>query len=482
MAKGFSSLLERFLVFVTVTSFIVCITALLGPVLNNSEIERVLINWFTYLVLVVSGAIFIIIQQIFAREKIKPYLHIVSCFFYVVFAVVLSGLCRQMNQPYVLIPFLIAQYFFENAINNIFVFHDRFVEECGQFSGKELEAHLFHNNLSAIDFGAKARFAQAVLVILPSIIFVVIFCVLKSGYTVNIFELCLIFIFFLGEALIFFLTGLFKNDVFFGFLGFRDYVQNKGLFLRSVFIILFAATVFGAVVSSNHALIRFSYEERPVSAVNYEAEPQQPSVQSGNMDIREMLEEIYPDDGKFPAWIWDVIFGIIKWAAIIALSICLINFFFKPFFSAHWKQFWKEGRLLKYLKNIWNEIKNFFRYVFTKGAPLQAYSTVQSRKFGEGIKDFLKKAGRSKEKNAEIDRLTKHFMKLIDWGEAHEIKYRANLAPAEYTRMIESAVSDDLRDAVRMSGQLFEKALYDKNVLSREEESRFVECVKRIVI
>lgn len=482
MSKGFNSLPERFLVIVTVTSFMLCIAALLGPVLNNSEMERIFINWFTFFVLGLSGVIFVLIQQIFAREKIKPYLHIVACVFYVIFAVILSGLCRQMNQPYVLIPFLIIEYFLENALNNIFVFHDRFMEECGDFTGKELEAHLFHNNLSAIDFGAKARFAQGLLCILPAVMFAVLFCVLKSGYSVNILELVLIGLFFLSEALIFLLTGLFKNDVFFGFLGFRDYVQNKKKLFRSAFVILFAAFIFGLVFSSNHAFIKISFKEKPAPEVNYEIEPQQSYEQSGNLDIREMLEEMYPDDGKFPAWIWDVIFGIIKWAAIAALTVWLVMFFFKPFFSAHWKQFWKEGRLIKFLRNIWHEIKAFFRYAFTKVTVEQDYSSVQSKKFGESIKDFLKKAGRSKEKTAEIDRLTKHFMKLIDWGEAHEIRYRSNLAPAEYTQLLKNAAAvPDLQEAMDTAGMLFEKALYDKNMLSREEEARFIECVKKIL-
>ncbi len=482
MAKGFNSLLERFLVFETVTSFMLCITALTGPVLNNAEMERILINWYTYLLLAVSGLVFILIQQIFAREKIKPYLHIVSCVFYVIFAVVISGLCGQMNQPYVLIPFLIAQYFLENALNNLFVFHDRFMDECGQLSGKELETHLFHNNLSAIDFGAKARFAQGILLLLPLILFAAIFAILKSGYGVSIFALCLVLSFFLGLTSIFFLMGLFRNDVFFGFLGFRDYIQNKGLLLRSVFVIVLAACLFGAVISSNNALIRITYEERPASEIKYEMPEINSNTVNGASDIREILEEMYPDDNRFPDWIIDLIFKIIKWAAITALSGCVIVFFFKPFFSAHWKQFWKEGKLLFFLQNIWKQIKDFFRYVFTKKAAQESYSSVQSRKFGEGIKDFLKKAGRSKEKNAEIDRLTKHFMRLIDWGQAHNIQYRPNLAPAEYTDLlVQSLQTEELKKAAKSAGLLFEKALYDKEILSASEEKDFVSAVKTVI-
>ena len=88
--------------------------------------------------------------------------------------------------------------------------------------------------------------------------------------------------------------------------------------------------------------------------------------------------------------------------------------------------------------------------------------------------DFLKKAKRSKEKTAEIDRLTKQFMRLIDWGEAQKIHYRPNLAPAEYTALIGSQKAE-------IAGQLFEKALYDKNVLTAEEEKSFIEAIEAII-
>ena len=190
--------------------------------------------------------------------------------------------------------------------------------------------------------------------------------------------------------------------------------------------------------------------------------------------IPENLQEFYQEDSKFPAWIFDLIFDVIKWAAIIALLSGLILFFFKPFFSSHFREFWAEGRLIKFLKHIFREIKEFLRYAFSKSLPAQPYATVESKKFGEGIRDFLKRAGRSKEKNEEIDRLTKHFMKLIDWGQSKGIKYKSNLAPAEYTAMINT-------ETANLAGQLFEKALYDKNVLTAQEEKAFIEAIKEII-
>ena len=86
------------------------------------------------------------------------------------------------------------------------------------------------------------------------------------------------------------------------------------------------------------------------------APPKEHVVQSipemQNYDLASELERMFPENERFPSWIWDLIFGIIKWAAIIGISLALIIFFFKPFFSSHFKSFWKEGRLWKFFMFI----------------------------------------------------------------------------------------------------------------------------------
>ncbi len=474
MGEGFRSLLERFLVFVTVTAFMLTVLILIAPVLNNSEMERILINWFTYITITASGFVFMLIQQIFAREKIKPHLHIVSVFFYVVLVVIICGFAGQMNLPYVLIPFLVIQYCLEGVLNNMFVYHDIFLDECGELEGKDLERHLFHNNLTAIDFSAKGRAMEATLTVLPLILFFVIYSVIRSAYKVPLIAVLFAILFFLCEFLCFFVLGLYRNDIFFGFLGFRDYIKNfKSLFFSAI-VIFSAACVFALIFSSNNAWIKLPSKIAPEKNVTRQEHIQEsPEVQQ-YPQISEYLQDFYPEDSNSPAWIFDMIFDVIKWAAIIALFLGLILFFFKPFFSSHFREFWAEGRLIKFLKHIFREIKEFLRYAFSKSLPAQPYATVESKKFGEGIKDFLKRAGRSKEKNEEIDRLTKHFMKIIDWGQSKGIKYKTNLAPAEYTALINT-------EPAKLAGQLFEKALYDKNILSVEEEKAFIEAVKEII-
>ena len=50
-------------------------------------------------------------------------------------------------------------------------------------------------------------------------------------------------------------------------------------------------------------------------------------------------------------------------------------------------------------------------------------------------------------------------MRLIDWGEAHKIKYYPNLAPAEYTALIENQFKIiEMRDYMKNHSWLEEEA------------------------
>ena len=119
-------------------------------------------------------------------------------------ALLLLGLTGHMNLSYVLIHLLVIEYLILYTLNNLFVYHDIFISECGSFTGKELETHLFHNNLGAIDFSAKSKVAVGLLFILPIVLFLWCITVLKTGHRISftagsfimLFLICLFFILF----------------------------------------------------------------------------------------------------------------------------------------------------------------------------------------------------------------------------------------------------------------------------------------------
>lgn len=481
MQGTFERIFERILVFTTSTSLILTATGIFSTVLNNYEVDKVFIDLFVYIVLGASGLIFSLVLQIFALEKIKSAMHVVFIVFYEIAVLVIAALFGQGYAPYILIPALLVQYFIGVGINDMFIYHDRFLYECESYNGKDLETYLFHNNLLAIDLTEKTKGQQAVLFGLSVIMFIIlVFGKLSQGYF-NLLITLLVIVFYLSIMLCYYTLGLFKNDVFYAFLGFKDYIADKKRLLRSVFLIFLLAFGLALLISSNKALLKINYflseydeqlnDNQPIQREDFEYIPLP--------DLN--FEEDFGREAR-PNLIIELIFEFIKYAAIVAIAGSVLYFFIKPFFTKHWRVFWTEGKLITFLRDVWSDIKNFFRFIFSKDDSKQAYSTVQARSFQDSMMDFLKKAKRSKEKSEEIDRLTKLFMRLIDWGEAHKIHYKANLAPAEYTELIAQYFqTDDNKAAAKNAGNLFEKALYDKEILTREEESLFAEAIKQVL-
>ncbi len=506
MESQFNRVFERLLVFTTAVSLLLTASGIFSIVLNNSTLDKLLIDWFTYTFIILSGIVFTLVLQIFAHEKIKAAMNIVFIVFYVIAAVLISYFAGKKNAPYMLIPLLVIEYSIQVLMNEMFIYHDRFLDECGEYEGNDLAKHLFHNNLAAIDLTDKTKNQQVMMFALSIVMFIILVFGKLSGGLFNFIIDLMVIIFYLSVLLCCFILGLFRNDIFFAFLGFKEYLNDRKKLFRAIFIIILISLTAGFIFSSDNPLIKIKYVE------NYSEvrEPLQamPEMQDFDMamDFRNELENMYGKDQE-PIWIFLFLAKVIKYAAITALCVFLVIFFFKPFFSKHWKVFWSERRLVKFFYQIWDEIKLFFKYIFTKNKAKEAYSTVESKKFRTSMMDFLKKSKRSKEKIAEIDRLTKHFMRLIDWGEAKNIKYRTNLAPAEYTALIEeylkkadskpaenqnasdtaaSATEKNKKEAeieaaaAYTAGMLFEKALYDKNILSKEDETQFIEYIKNI--
>ena len=259
MQATFERIFERILVFTISTSIVLTAAGIFSTALNNYEVEKVFIDFFVYIVLGASGLIFSLVLQIFALEKIKSAMHIVFIVFYEIAVLVIAALFGEGYAPYILIPALLIEYFIGVGINDMFIFHDRFLFECEDYNGKDLETYLFHNNLEAIDLTEKAKGQQAVLFGLSVAMFIIlVFGKLSEGYF-NIFIDLLVVVFYLSVLLCYFTIGLFKNDVFYAFLGFKDYIADKKRLLRSVFLIFLIAFGLAALLSSNKALIKINY-------------------------------------------------------------------------------------------------------------------------------------------------------------------------------------------------------------------------------
>ncbi len=482
MAGTFNRILERLLVFIVPTSLMLAAMGIFSSALNNYEVDKIFINWFVYFAIGISGLIYSLFLQIFAIEKIKSAMHVVFIFFFIIIVLIIAAFLGQGYAPYVLIPALFIQYFIAVGINDMFIFHDKFLYDCETYEGKELETYLFHNNLAAIDLTEKTKTQEVVLFGVSVVMFIIlVFGKLAEGYFNPLID-ALVVVFYLGIMLCYFTLGLFRNDVFYAFLGYKDYLADQKRLLRSVLLIFLISMGLGLLISSNKPLIKINYYLKDYNEQLKEEPTPHPTDDITYTPLQQIdFEEAFGKDSR-PSWIVELIFEIIKYGVVVFIGGSVIYFLFKPFFTKHWRVFWSEGKLITFMRSLWDDIKSFFRFIFSKGNPNQPYSTVQSKKFRESMMDFLKKAKRSKEKEEEIDRLTKHFMKLIDWGEAKKIKYKQNLAPAEYTSLIKGNLgTEENKTAADNAGLLFEKALYDKNILTEAEENLFVESINTLI-
>ena len=151
--------------------------------MNNYEVDKIFINWFVYFAIGISGLIYSLFLQIFAIEKIKSAMHVVFIFFFIIIVLIIAAFLGQGYAPYVLIPALFVQYFIAVGINDMFIFHDKFLYDCETYEGKELETYLFHNNLAAIDLTEKTKTQEVVLFGVSVVMFIIlVFGKLAEGY------------------------------------------------------------------------------------------------------------------------------------------------------------------------------------------------------------------------------------------------------------------------------------------------------------
>ena len=474
MENRFTHFVESFLNFSIATSFIMSILiAILMQTQNDNECSKILIDWFTFLITFVSGLLYTVVLAIFSDEKTKIGSHIRFMFIYLIFICLLCFLIGKHNLLYILIPTTIAHYILEAVMNEVYVYHREFTDSFDGKTGKDLKTHLYHNNIPAIDFAAKLKSIQ----MFESVIAVLMFILIIALKNINndlppSFVFCALFFYFCIFCT-FYLFGYYKNQSYYAFLGFDKIIEDKKKNFKAIMLIFFISVGFAFVASSNNALIKVEFHE-PVFESRQEQHVEMKTPNFIQFDFESLPIPDTTKNHKDYSWLFSISFQIIKWTVIGVFAILLIVFMFKPFFSDEWKKYWAENKLFDFIKKTVLKIKDFFHYLFKKNADKKQCIKVDERNFQKEIKDFIKKTARSKEKTTELDRLTKLFIKLIEYGASNGIEYKKNLAPAEYTELFNNCDAD-------IAGSIFEKALYDKNLLTNDEEKLFRQCVKKTI-
>ena len=487
MKENAQKVLERIVVFFTISSFVLASMMIISAIIEaNSKIEDNYIDIFTYGMTLFSGLIYVLVLQIFVTEKTKSGVHVIFLVFYLIFELIFCFLCGAYNAPYVLIPVTIVHYLLEAFMNEVFVFHDYFLYENDKRKGKELIEYLFHNRFVAADFAAKRKKVQGYLFTLGALmlVFIVLGFILAGGITLFTAIFTLIFYFFLFIS--FWILGFFNRESFYAFLGFNDISKDLKLNFKYCLIIFLFAGIFAFALSSNKALIKVDYLAENFEKIQYQTPsqlPQEPEYMDFSFDMPDFSAFIQePKPSTIP---FELIFKIIKIISLVICSVFLLVFLIKPFFSENWKNYWRERKMVKFMKRFFDGLRDLFSLFFSNKKDSSDYVKVEGDSFKKEIEKFLKRSKKSKDKVAEVDRLTKRFITLIEWGAKREINYKSNLTPAEYTKLLEAYLADftdkSLVQEAKNCGWLFEKALYDKELLSKEEEKLYNNAIDLIL-
>ena len=386
MEGRFNRFLNTLLVFSTTVSFMLTAVNTLSFVVNDYQSGKILIDGFTYAVILFSGILYNIVLYIFSREKIKATMHVVFLFFYSLLIFLFCYFTHKTHTAGILIFSLILQYLLQNAVNTVFVFHDSFLKDFEGHDGKDLMQHLFHNNVSGIELAEKIKQQQTTLFTMSFFMLLILFFAQLSQIHFSMAFYLLIILFFICVLLDCFLLGIFKNDIFYGFLGFKNYITDAKKLLLSILIITLLSFGAGFFFSSNKAIIKISFSKTNYEIQNEKKFQDVPSLNS-ELEMYPLFLDSFREEGK-PNYVLRLIGKILKYAFISSLAILTLLFFFKPFFSQHFKDFWKHKKILKYLKTLWNEFIDFLRFTFTKNKKSSLYSTVQSKNF-KTIEDMV---------------------------------------------------------------------------------------------
>lgn len=485
MKNKFEQIIGAFLSYTTVTSLILFYLYLLNVKLkmelNN---DNVYINLFTFITLAISGIIFLLVLIIFNREKTRHAANIIFIIFYIIIELVICYVFGQENVPYSLIPFTIVQYILLILIFDTFKYHAEFINSIADKDGKELETYLYHNNLYSLDLAEKNKNTLLVLYVYSLIYSAGIFIYEYNEHKITLPLVLLSVIFYFSVFSYVMLIYFFNKESYFANLGIKNIIQNKRQYIRNIFMIFVIANILGGVFAIRDPIynLKFTEKEKVETKTEYTAPPvfeHTNATKIEKVDLDEVLGN--SKDNPFLDKLWKIIEIILAGIAGLYLFIKLI----KPFFSREWKDFWKEHRFSNYLKEFIDSILAFFKELFSFNKD-DDYSKVEYKDFRDSINSFIKRSKKTKEKKIEIDRITQKFMLVIKWGEEHSINYRNSFAPFEYCQLIIEFLRNENADgamiiAVETVGKLFEKALYDKELLTKQEETEYNNAIMKVV-
>lgn len=461
---------ERFLIFLTLASFLCCGLSLLRDLTIQ---KREVINYLTIIVTAVYSVFAFGIIAIFFNENTKTGTFVrMTAYFPIAGGIIAYFLRGFISFPVMLIVSL-AMIILYKKLFEAFFEHDGFERQCANKNntqGLQKELYDYNIHLSGAAQGYKQN--RTILFILAIILLILTGLTVTTCGSPSLLSVILLFTYIICLYSNLFIYSHYVREAVYASDGFVNVFDFRFKIIGVSLIIFASCFLVSLLVSSNHSPLKLSYllfflkwfkKPETTDAYQYKDVVNQDIIAQRIKDL-----EIYQravDEGKETKGTFA--FAIICGAFI---GLAILWYFIRPFFEKAWNKYLRGVSFKAIFKNLFGQIKKMLKELFTRKQRFKVERSESSRRFGKDMEEFIKFSRKSKEKKAELDRLTKQFMKVIDWGTSQGVEYTKNLAPAEYTQLLnnEKAVA---------AGTLFEKALYDKECLSLEEEKEFIKNV-----
>ena len=475
------SLAERVLILFLVTTVTAAFSLLIVDFIRRFEYFT-FYSWIICVYLFFTGIATQCVSWIFLKEKASIFANVRFIVFYeIVFFTLFTFVIPGVPALLIIVPTVLECYF-TLKLEKAFSYHDAFVKNCGDLTGQPLSSMLHEESWLTSDFVETiddSLFKLGIFSFITSVFFLgLLFTNTKLSVITVIFMLIHVILFIFTHIL----SVIFKNETYYAGMGLSSVFSVRRRLLKVSFFFCMLCVVIAFFIGSDTAILKLSYfawlfawlkgtKSEVLPQTGTAAPEPTPSVLE-EMPLGSMNVEANP--------FFELLFQIIKWIALVGIVGLILFFFFGPFFSAKWKDFWKNKKFTAYLRRLRDTLKSALKALFSVRIKRGESYAKAASDFKDKISTILEVSKKSKEKKKEIDRLTTQFLKIIEWGEERDIPYKKNLAPAEYTSLIAERYQA-LGGHCDTAGELFEKALYAKELLSADEEKQFVEAVATVI-
>lgn len=465
---------ERFLIFITIASFFNCILSILKDITDSYG--KNIISITTIIICSVFALIVFSIIAIFFNNKTKLQNVIRLVVYYSICCGLIAWFLRNYVNFIILIICCILMSVLYNKIFEAFFEHDCFERQCAAKNNTLLQKELYDYNLYLTEAAEGYKQNRFILTIMMCILAIVAGTTISTGMALSLFSIITFIVFVICVYIHLFLYAHYVREAVFASDGFTNVFDFRLKIIFVCTLIFSVALVLGLLVSSNHSPLKLSYLIALFKLFKKDSPSNPaPAKQNSNPEIfseplfdTQMLNTDVEQTDNKGAYIFTLIISVV-------FAGTVLWFFISPFIKHSFSKAFRNADLKTIFKKLITHIKEMFKNLFSKRIKLPVINSEGSRRFGQDMEEFLKRSRKSREKKAELDRLTKQFMKIIDWGTSKGFEYSKNLAPAEYTQKLNKA------SAVQ-AGNIFEKALYDKECLLKQEEELFIEMVNQTVL